>query len=312
VRLRKAGPNPDNAGMPRLAALLSALLLAACGARTPAPGRPVAVATIPPLADLVARVAGPGWRVETVVPAGVSPHVFEPTPREARLVAPARLVATVGAGYDAWAAKLAAACASRAVLFDAGRAAGIEAGEEADGHGAHDHGALGHDPHWWLSPPLAAKVLPALAAQLSALDPGGAAGYRDRATALAASLARLDAELAETLRPVAGAALFTAHNAWAYFGDRYGLRVGAAIEPVPGREPSPKDIRALLLGARREGVRTLFTEPQFPPDVARVVAAEAGLRLALVDPIGGVPGRGSYEELLRYNARVFRAGAGPS
>lgn len=297
--------------MSRLAALSLSFALAAC-TRHPAEDRPVAAATIPPLADVLSRVAGSGWRVATVVPPGVSPHVFEPTPREARLVAPARLVVTVGAGYDGWAARLASACASKAVLLDAGRAAGIEAADETDGHASHEHGGLGHDPHWWLSPLLVAKILPAVAAELSRVDPAGAAGYRNRAALFSEELARLDAELIETLRPVAGSSLITSHNAWVYFADRYGLKVGASIEPVPGREPSPKEIRALILDARREKVRTLFTEPQFPPDVARVVAAEAGLSLATVDPIGGVPGRRSYDELLRFNARVFRAGLGAS
>lgn len=293
--------------MPRLAALWSVLALAACPAPGPAARRPVAAATIPPLTDLLARVAGPEWDVRTLVPAGTSPHVFEPTPREVRLVAPARLVATVGAGYDAWAGKLAAACASDARLFDASRSAGIEAGEE---DGVHAHGDLSHDPHWWLSPPLAAKALPALADELSALDPAGTAGYRDRAAALAASLRRLDSEVAETLRPVSGSPFVTAHPAWGHFAERYGLRPAASIEPAPGREPSPREIQELVLVARRERLRTLFTEPQFPEDAARVVAEEAGLRLALVDPIGGVPGRAGYEELLRFNARAFRDGLG--
>ncbi|MFI5182665.1 MAG: metal ABC transporter substrate-binding protein [Thermoanaerobaculia bacterium] len=297
--------------MSRISALFLALTLAACAARR-AEDRLVAAATIPPLADVVARVAGPGWNVAIVIPPGVSPHVFEPTPREARLVAPARLVVTVGAGYDGWAARLASACASKAALFDAGRAAGIGTAEGAEEHAGHEHGGLGHDPHWWLSPPLVAKMLPALAAELSTLDPAGAEGYRERAALLSAELARLDAELLETLRPVSGSSLFTAHDAWAYFADRYGLKDGASIEPVPGREPSPREIRSLVLGARRLKVRTLFTEPQFPPDVARVVAAEAGLSVATVDPIGGVAGRQRYEDLMRFNARVFRVGLGAS
>jgi ABC-type Zn uptake system ZnuABC Zn-binding protein ZnuA len=295
-------------GMHRLAAPLGALLIAGCAGRAPMPETPAAAATIAPLADVVARVAGPGWDVRTIVPPGVSPHVFEPTPKEVRLVARARLIVTVGAGYDEWAAKLAAACASEAGLFDGGKAAGIEASGEGEAQGEHAHGDLGHDPHWWLSPPLVAKILPALAAELSALDPPGAAGYRDRAAAFGEELSRLDAEIALTLRPVAGSSIVTAHNAWTYFADRYGLKPAGSIEPVPGREPSPREIRSLVLAARREGLRTLFTEPQFPIEAANVVAGEAGLRVAMVDPVGGLPGRLGYVELLRFNARVFRDG----
>jgi zinc transport system substrate-binding protein len=294
--------------MHRLPTLALALALGGCAGPGPVAETPVAAATIAPLADVLSRVAGRGWAVRTIIPPGVSPHVFEPTPNDVRLVAPARLIVTVGAGYDDWAAKLVAACSSGAVLFDGGRAAGIEPAGPRERENGHAHGDLGHDPHWWLSPPLVAKMLPPLARELSALDPGGSEGYRDRAAAFAGELSRLDSEIGRMLRPVAGSQIVTAHNAWTYFAERYGLIVAASIEPSPGREPSPREIRALILAARREHLRTLFTEPQFPPEAARVVAEEAGLRVGTVDPIGGVPGRLGYEELLRYDARIFRDG----
>src|ERR1019366_6746839 len=106
-------------------ALLTACLGAAAVRGETVPGRRVAAATIAPLASLTATVAGPGWEVRTVIPPGVSPHVFEPAPRDVKRFAPARIVVTVGAGYDDWARKLVAACASDAVLHDAGRSVGV-------------------------------------------------------------------------------------------------------------------------------------------------------------------------------------------
>jgi ABC-type Zn2+ transport system substrate-binding protein/surface adhesin len=55
-------------------------------------------------------------------------------------------------------------------------------------------------------------------------------------------------------------------------------------------------------------IPALFTEPQFPLSAARVVASDAGVRLVLADPIGGVPGRETYAELLRFDAHAFREG----
>jgi ABC-type metal ion transport system, periplasmic component/surface adhesin len=77
---------------------------------------------------------------------------------------------------------------------------------------------------------------------------------------------------------------------------------------VPGREPSPRELKALVSEGRRGGLGRLFTEPQFPPAAARVVADEAGLDLTLVDPIGGVHGRATYPELMRFNADAFLRG----
>jgi ABC-type Zn uptake system ZnuABC Zn-binding protein ZnuA len=293
----------------------------------------VAVVTIAPLADLAGRVAGPGWTVRTVIPPGTSPHVFEPAPSDLRKLVGARIVVVVGAGYDDWMRKVLLACASDARVHDA--AASIEVGPgrcevegehdhdhdhgddhaaEAEGataagsHDGHAHGVLGEDPHWWLSPVLAARSLGPMAEAFAAVDPVHADEYRRRAEKTAESLLSLDAELAGLLEPLRGKRFVSAHRAWVYFADRYGLTEAASIEPVPGREPSPRELKALVEEGRRGGLGRLFTEPQFPPAAARVVAREARLALTLVDPIGGVPGRATYAELMRFNAAAFRSG----
>ena len=314
--------------------LLAALSGCGGGNRVVADGRPVAVATIAPVADLVRSVAGPDWTVRTVIPPGTSPHVFEPEPSDLRKLVGAKLVVVAGAGYDDWMRRVLAACASDAHVHDAASSLGIgpDAHEEkaADPHEGHDHGpeggsgdeahpaegdheghghgVLGQDPHWWLSPVLAARSLAPLAETLAAVDPIHADDYRRRALATTRAYLALDRELATTLAPVRGKRFVSAHRAWVYFADRYGLVEAASIEPVPGREPSPRELKALVEEGRRGGLGRLFTEPQFPQAAARVVAGEARLGLTLVDPIGGVPGRETYPALMRFNAAAFRRG----
>jgi ABC-type Zn uptake system ZnuABC Zn-binding protein ZnuA len=297
-------------------------------------GRPVAVATIAPLGDLLRSVAGPEWAVRTVIPPGTSPHVFEPEPSDIRKLVGARIVVVAGAGYDDWMRRVLAACASDAHLHDAAaslgigpnarsekavdphegpghgpeRGAGEEAHSESEGHEGHAHGLLGQDPHWWLSPVLAARSLGPIAEAFAAVDPAHGNDYRRRARETASAFLDLDRELAAMLAPLGGKRFVSAHRAWVYFADRYGLVEAASIEPVPGREPSPRELKALVVEGRRGGLGRLFTEPQFPPAAARVVAREARLSLTLVDPIGGVPGRESYPALMRFNAAAFRRG----
>ncbi len=287
--------------------VLAVLVLLPGAAAAAGETRPVAAATVAPLASLVASVAGPGWEVVTVVPPGISPHVFEPGPRDVKRLAKARLVVTVGAGYDAWAAGLVAACAARADVYDAGASVGVRAESGPVGEHAHE-GEIGHDPHWWLSPRRAAAALAPLAELFARIDPAGAALYRARAAEAARSLAALDAEITAALLPVRGRAVVSTHNSWAYFLADYGLVNGGSIESVPGREPSPRELRALIDLVREKRIPALFTEPQFPPSAARVVSGDAGIRLVLADPLGGVPGRATYTDLLRFDARAFLEG----
>lgn len=286
-------------------ALVAAVgVLLACAAPPAPPSGRSAAATIAPLADLLRRVAGDGWTVRTIVPPGTSPHVFEPAPRHVRALAGARVLVAVGAGYDAWAATLARAAASSATLVDASEAVGVHA-RAGPGEPAHGHGDLAEDPHWWLSPERTRRLVPALVAALASADPLGRSGYADRGAALDAELAALDAAIGKTLAPFRGAAFVSSHAAWAWFADRYGLRPLASIEPVPGREPSPRELATLVRLARRERLSALFTEPQFPASAARVVAHDVGLRLETIDPIGGGPGTSSYPETLRAVAAGF-------
>ena len=318
-------------GLLRGLALPLALLASLCGCggrdRPAGAGDHVVVATIAPLADLARSVAGPAWTVKTVIPPGTSPHVFEPVPSDLRKLAGAKVVVVAGAGYDDWMRKALEACASGARVHDAASTLGIGPGRESheghdhgegdaghgsqDDHGGHDdhgHGVLGVDPHWWLSPVLAAESLGPLAETFAAVDATGADAYRRRARETAAALLALDRELAAPLAPLRGKRFVSAHRAWVYFADRYGLVEAASIEPVPGREPSPRELKALVEEGRRGGLGRLFTEPQFPPAAARVVAREAKLSLTLVDPIGGVAGRETYPALMRFNAAAFRQG----
>ncbi|MBL8112775.1 MAG: zinc ABC transporter substrate-binding protein, partial [Acidobacteria bacterium] len=227
-------------------------------------------------------------------------------------LAPAALVARIGAGYDDWMGRLAAACASRAVQLELAPAAGIG---PAHSGAAHDHDHVHElseetDPHFWLSPPRAIRALPAIAKALSQADPRGRAGYESRAASTALDLLALDAELAARLAPLRGAAFVSAHPAFTHFAARYGLVQAASVEPVPGREPSPRALASLIHLARDHRLRVIFTEPQFPEAAARMIARDAGLGVTLVDPIGGVDGRNTYEELLRFNAAAFLAGLG--
>ncbi len=304
---------PGALGLALLVALLGGGASVGCAPPARETGRPVAAATIAPLADLAARVAGPGWEVRTVMPPGVSEHVFEPDPREVRAVAPARLVVVAGGGLDDWVRKLLQACAPGVPVFDAGAAVGIHAPK--GGAGGHGHGAshggggeLDEEPHWWLSAALAARSLAPMAEAFARVDPAGAAGYRERAARETEELLALDRQIAAELAPFRGRRFVSAHLAWSQFAARYGLVPVGAVEPVPGREPSPRDLKELIDAARHGGSGALFTEPQFPPGAARVIAREAGIRLTTVDPIGGVPGRETYPELMRFNADAFARG----
>jgi zinc transport system substrate-binding protein len=57
-----------------------------------------------------------------------------------------------------------------------------------------------------------------------------------------------------------------------------------AIEPE-GKEPSSREIARIIAMAREEGIRVVFTEPQFPAREGMVIAREINGTVTVIDPL---------------------------
>ena len=261
--------------------------------------QPRVVVTLHPYADLVARIAGPDVPVVRLLPPGASPHTFDPTPALAAEVENADLVVLNG-GLDAWVHELVPAGAGAPVELEV-----LEALEATEKFALALEAVGGMNPHVWLDPLLMIELAPIVAESLAGLDPERAAQYRGNAAELQADLRALHGELEQMLAPVRGAPFVPFHDAWPYFAARYGLDLVIEIEPFPGREPGPRYLVEVVGAIRAADAPVLFAEAQLGARPAEVIAAEAGVDVAVLDPVGGVEGRMRYEDLLRSNARTI-------
>ncbi len=284
--------------------LTAVLLVAGCHAARPTGVH--YVTTINPLRAILAEVVGERGEVTALLAPGASPHTYEPRPTDAIAAESALALFRAADDIDAWAAKL--STKERIALFsfvpEAMRVPYDEAERAGEGEHRHEHGP--DNGHFW-SDPLAVKaVLPELVNRLCALDPEGAETYKRNAARFAEDLDKLDGEMKTTFADLGGRPVFMFHPSWTYFMKRYGLRVAGMIEPFPGKEPTPKFLKALIDSAKEQNVRAVFTEPQLPRRPAEVIAEACGLPLRELDPNGGVEGRRTYRELIEYNAAMLK------
>lgn len=286
--------------------MLTVLVPAVCAWPAAVPVR--VTVSIHPLALLVAEVAGPGAEITTLLPPGASPHGFEPTPFQMRQAAGADLLVFVGGGLDPWTGRIHEALNGQAHL-ELAAAVGIEAKPRVgERHPGDDHAHGAEDPHLWLDPVLVRdRVVPALVLALSRVRPESALLFRGRGETFRRELAMLDREMSEGLAPYAGRAFVAFHGPWGRFADRYGIRQVAVVEPVPGREPSPRWMLEVIQTARREGATAMVIEPQFNPRVAETIARQFDGRVVQADPLGTGAGEAgtSYAGLMRSNLRAF-------
>lgn len=301
-----------------IALLVSGLTLFLTGcpaaAPSPAPGAEYidVVTTIFPLADIVLELGGEKAAVTGLLPVGASPHDFEPAVGQIKAVSQASLFVYMGGGLDDWAAPAARSEAGEILMLELYEAAlaqgwqpppGLPAGSSAEPA----HGAL--NPHLWLDPLTVRDYLcPAITGALVEADGKNEAYYRSRLAAYQAALTDLDAGLRAELSALPQKSFVSLHAAWHYFADRYGLDEAAVITDFPGQEPSAAALGSLVDFCRERGITVVSAEPQFPEQIADTIAREIGGRVVLLDPLGGggLEGRESYLDLMRYNAAVLK------
>lgn len=286
-----------------LLALALAVLTAGCQ-QAPPSGKPLVVASFYPLYEFSREIAGDRAEVVSLVPPGVEPHDWEPSPQSVLEVKKARLFVYNGAGFEPWVDKLVKEVADGKTVI-ARTTDGIDL--------LTTEGAI--DPHVWLDPVLAQAQADAIRAGLEQVDPANAAVYAGNARALKARLARLDEAFAAGLRDCARRDIITSHTAFSYLARRYRLTQVPVMGLAPESEPSPAELAAIVTLARRAKASHIFFETLVSSRLAETLAREIGAKTLVLNPVEGLTkeeaaaGKG-YVALMEANLENLRMGLG--
>lgn len=265
--------------------LAVALLFAGQGRAEPPETRPLVVTSFFPLYDFARQIAGTNCDVRCLVPPGGDPHHEDPTPAMARLVERADVVLLLGLGMDGWVGKLArGGPTNRVAVVNEGLGTRTMGASALAQFASEKPDPNETDPHIWLDPVLAEKLVLRLVAELTRRFPRHAAAMQVRGDALAQDLRQLHGEFERGLAGLPHREVVTFHGAYGYLFARYHLETAGVIEPFPGEEPSAAYLRALVDLMRQLGLKTIFAEPQLSDRPAQVIAQEIGGRVERLDP----------------------------
>jgi len=255
-----------------LTGLMAPLLLVSCardGATSPEV--PVIAMSVLPIAGVVDRLLPPGAaEVRVLVPAGASPHSFEPGIELLTLVQRADLVLEIGHPAFRW---------------EAGWLDGLLAGTGASRVRLSEGCAsLEDDPHVWLDPECLQSMSHQTAAALEDLYPERAREIRDRLEVLTREIAAHDDSIRGLLKGRRGRAFLAQHAAWGYFARAYGVEQISILSHGTGDGGAAR-LASVIDRARALGIRTVFVQPQFSTEAADMVAREIGAGIRPLDPL---------------------------
>ena len=268
--------------------LLLLPLLAACKPSRSAKGTadvPALTVSIEPLRYFTEALAGPYFTVSSLVPGGMSPETYDPTPRQ--LVELSGSVACLLTGHlgfeQVWHERLQSA-APDVAFVDLSEGLPLIHEEEGHGHEGHHHHSGGIEPHIWNSPANASLIATHILQTLCRLDPEHRSYFEARHDSLQTCIHRVDSLTRQWLqRPEARHAFLIYHPALSYYARDYGLRQVAIEEE--GKEPTPEALRRLIDLCRSEQIGVIFVQPEFDTRHAELIARQTGTRIVRINPL---------------------------
>jgi zinc/manganese transport system substrate-binding protein len=280
------------------------------------------VASFSILGDFVRQVGGGRVSVTTLVGPDGDAHVYSPSPADAKAMAEAKLVFVNGLGFEGWMERLVESSGSKAELATVSKGIKTIAFEEEEHDHVDEHKKKGAkhedhddiDPHAWQSVPNAKIYVANIRDALIAAAPQHKAEFEANASAYAAKLDALDAEVRAAIAalPADRRTVITSHDAFGYFAHAYGIEVVAPQGISTDAEPTAKDVAALITQIRQEGVKAIFVENITDPRMIQRIAEEGGAKIggalysdALSQPDGPA---GTYIDMMRHNISTLSAG----
>jgi len=259
--------------------------------------QPEYVTTIHPFKEIIKRVVGERGKVICLLSPGSSPHTFNISPSEVKVIEKADAIFYGAENLDEWAIRYVNPHKIELLsllLVDSLLSIFTIRNEN-----------VGIDPHFWTDPLLVKIMLPQLAAKLCSIDPDGCKIYEANAEEFSAELEKTFSEINKNLKRVNKRTVILSHPFFQYFFKRFNFTLAGIIEPIPGKEPTPKELKELIDIARESDVQAIFTHIQLPDNAAHLLSESTGIKVYTLDPVGGVEGRKSYKEILKYNADII-------
>ncbi|MCB1563614.1 MAG: zinc ABC transporter substrate-binding protein [Alphaproteobacteria bacterium] len=212
------------------------------------------VTTTAHLADIVHNLDPGHIRVESLMGTGVDPHLYRPTSSDVIKLKKADLVIYNGLHLEGRMVELLETLAQEKPAIAA--AEQLPPGMLLEGP---DNAT---DPHIWMSVPIWEAVTGIVTDTLIAHDPSYQDTYRQKAALYKGKLEKLDGWIKESVAtiPKGNRVLITAHDAFGYFGDTYGLEVIGVQGLSTESEAGLQRIEALTDRLASEKIPAVFAE----------------------------------------------------
>jgi zinc transport system substrate-binding protein len=288
--------------------------------------KPVIVTTLFPFYDITKILIGDKANISLLLPPGIEPHSFEPTPQDIIKIQEADIFIYTGEYMEPWVKDIISNLPQSVTVIDASK--NIPLIESSENH-SHDHGHDNHhdeehndnkdgksaiDPHFWLdfnNTIIATKTISDTVSSKNIIDNSLLSQNTEK---LIQNLTQLDTDYTNTLSTCTNKTIIQAgHRTFEYLARKYNLEYITTEELSPNSDTSAKDIAMLIDEVKEEKSKAVFSEELIEPRIAKTISDETGVPILLLNGAHNITSDQfksgiSFIDIMRENLENLRAG----
>ena len=263
---------------------------------------PKVVASASIFEDILKHIGGEKIEAASIVPIGGDPHIYEPTPSDAMLVASADLILINGLTFEGWITEL---------IDNSGTNAKVILITEGIIPIASERYKNAFDPHAWMDASNGVIYASNIASALQQMDPENKSFYQHNLEKYTAQLRDLDEYIFDAINtiPKEHRILITSHDAFAYYGNRYGIELSAIMGISTDAEAQTSDIIRVSKTIKESGIPAIFIESTINPKLLQQLAKDNKINIGgelFSDSIGDESTEANgYLEMLKHNTDII-------
>ncbi|MBC1473811.1 zinc ABC transporter substrate-binding protein [Listeria grandensis] len=279
--------------MKKIAILLSSILLVSifmvgCGnsdAQTKNKDKLTVYTTVYPLQYLAAQIGGNYVDAHSVYPAGSDAHSFDPSQKDMMNIADSDLFFYIGLGMEGFVDKAKQSLKNENVKFAVttdGLTLPATAHDEDEDHDheededGHDHGDV--NPHVWLDPNYMVTMAGVVKDNLSKELPEQKATFEKNYEQVVSQLKTLNSDYKTMAASAKHKDFVTAHAAYGYWENEYGLKQIPIAGISTSDEPSQKKLTTIVNTIKKDNIPYILLEQNTNSKIADVIQKETNTK----------------------------------
>lgn len=248
---------------------------AGCGTenKTESTDKPIVAVSIVPEKTFAQKVCGDHAEIVSIIPPGMSPENYEPTPKEIQKISDAKIYFSIGVPTEE--TNILPSISEDTVKVSLNEVVAQKYSELKLGES--------RDPHIWLSPKRVIMMVETIRDEMIKLDPDNKADYEKNAENYINELKGVDEDISSALEGVTNRKFIVFHPAFGYLADDYDLEMYPLEEE--GKEATPKHLQEMIDLAKQQKIKVIFYQDEVDSSQSKAFAEEIGGETIELSPL---------------------------